>query len=67
MEWIDIKDKEPEINVEVIVNANYPGLRVGVLHFAELNEYRDWVDTATDEELTINVTHWQPAPETIDL
>lgn len=62
-EWINVKDKLPEINKEVLIyRGSYIGVPMSIYTYLGHDEWEDeygyW--TRADDE---GITHWMPLPK----
>ena len=60
-EWISVKDRLPETQVEVLTYSDGNGVRSACL-LASNEETNMWYLCRTDK-LSIDATHWQPMPQ----
>ena len=65
MEWINIKDKLPEKNTQVLIFDNYY-LDISVVDYCK-EDFRQkgfWINENSGEHCTdVDVTYWQPLPD----
>lgn len=59
MDWISVKDRLPEENVDVLMYDRYYGVAIGVLRDGKYCAY----DDCGFNNLIINAEYWLPFPE----